>query len=170
MNLLERLTRSDCVTLAIERFQQKVAQRNVILEQDRPTLPHNWHATCLFGRYMPSEVSIRPRSSRRLRQARDVLLDAPANELLQSVRDVLCEPTRTQIVRALSAGPLSVGDLSSILERSKSATSQHLRVLRDAGIVSARRRGRTVIYSLTSAPMVDATVQVLDRAASTSAA
>jgi len=119
---------------------------------------------------MPSEVSIRPRSSRRLRQARDVLLDAPANELLQSVRDVLCEPTRTQIVRALSAGPLSVGDLSSILERSKSATSQHLRVLRDAGIVSARRRGRTVIYSLTSAPMVDATVQVLDRAASTSAA
>jgi DNA-binding transcriptional ArsR family regulator len=81
------------------------------------------------------------------------------------VRDVICEPTRTQIVRALSAGPLSVGDLASILERSKSATSQHLRVLRDGGVVAARRRGRRVIYSLTTGPMVSATVQMLNRAA-----
>ena len=48
--------------------------------------------------------------------------------------------------------------------------TNRLRVLRDAGIVSARRRGRLVIYSLTSAPMVDATVQMLDQAASLSAA
>jgi DNA-binding transcriptional ArsR family regulator len=60
--------------------------------------------------------------------------------------------------------------LARILERSKSATSQHLRVLRDAGIVSNRRRGRSVIYALTTAPMVDATVQVLDRAATFTAA
>jgi DNA-binding transcriptional ArsR family regulator len=56
-----------------------------------------------------------------------------------------------------------------VLGRSKSATSQHLRVLRDAGIVTARRRGRVVMYSLGSAPMVSATVQMLDRAASLSA-
>ena len=77
----------------------------------------------------------------------------------------MCEPTRTQIVRALTSGPLSVGDLAAILNRSKSATSQHLRVLRDGGVVSARRRGRAVIYSLVNSPMVTATVQVLDRAA-----
>ena len=77
----------------------------------------------------------------------------------------MCEPTRTQIVRVLSAGPLSAGDLASILDRSKSATSQHLRVLREAGIVSAERDGRTVIYSLTSVPMLDAAVEVLNRAA-----
>ena len=82
----------------------------------------------------------------------------------------MCEPTRTQIVRALSAGPLSVGDLATTLERSKSATSQHLRVLRDGGIVSARRRGRAVIYSLAPSPMVDATVEVLNQAASIAAA
>jgi DNA-binding transcriptional ArsR family regulator len=105
-------------------------------------------------------------SSRRVRTARDSLLSAPASALVQSVRDIICEPTRTQIVRALSSGPLSVGDLAAILKRSKSATSQHLRVLRDSGIVSPRRRGRSVIYSLSSAPMVEATVQVLDRAAS----
>jgi DNA-binding transcriptional ArsR family regulator len=65
---------------------------------------------------------------------------------------------------------MSVGDLAATLRRSKSATSQHLRVLRDGGIVSARRRGRAVIYSLSSAPMVDVTVQLLDRAAGIAAA
>lgn len=109
-------------------------------------------------------------SSPRVRNARDTLLNGAAASLLQPVREVLCEPTRTQIVRALSAGPLSVGDLAAILERSKSATSQHLRVLRDSGIVSARRRGRAVIYSLSSAPMVDATVEMLNRAATIAAA
>ena len=108
--------------------------------------------------------------SPRIRTARDALLDGAASALLQSVRDIICEPTRTQIVRALSPGPLSVGDLAAILGRSKSATSQHLRVLRDAGIVSARRRGRAVIYSLAPGPMVEATVQVLERAASIAAA
>ena len=100
-----------------------------------------------------------------MRNARDALLDGAASALLQAVRDIVCEPTRTQIVRALTPGPLSVGDLASILARSKSATSQHLRVLREAGIVSARRRGRAVVYSLASGPMVEATVRVLDTAA-----
>jgi ArsR family transcriptional regulator len=104
------------------------------------------------------------RSSRRVREARDALLDGPATGFLKPVREMICEPTRTQIVRVLCKGPLSVTDLAATLERSKSATSQHLRVLRDGGIVSARRRGRAVIYSLVDTPMVDATVQVLDRA------
>jgi DNA-binding transcriptional ArsR family regulator len=108
-------------------------------------------------------------SSPRVRSAREALLDKSANSLLQSVRDVICEPTRTQIVRALTRGPLSVGELAAILGRSKSATSQHLRVLRDAGVVYARRRGRNVMYSLGSTPLVSATVDVLDQAASMSA-
>jgi DNA-binding transcriptional ArsR family regulator len=117
-----------------------------------------------------TEPQVRSRGSRRRQNARQTLLDSPANALLQPVRDIICEPTRTQIVRALSAGPLPVTDLATILERSKSATSQHLRVLRDAGIVTPHRRGRTVIYSLAPAPMVEATVGVLDRAATLSAA
>jgi DNA-binding transcriptional ArsR family regulator len=109
-------------------------------------------------------------SSPRVRSARQRLLNAVAAALLEPVREVLCQPTRTQIVRALSSGPLAVGDLAAILGRSKSATSQHLRVLRDGGVVVARRRGRVVIYSLAQTPMIEATVQVLDRAASLSAA
>jgi DNA-binding transcriptional ArsR family regulator len=107
-------------------------------------------------------------ASSRVRTARDSLLTDAARSVLHPVSDVLCEPTRTQIVRALSVAPLSVGELAATLNRSKSATSQHLRVLRDGGIVSPRRRGRAVIYSLVPSPMVDATVQVIDRAASMS--
>jgi DNA-binding transcriptional ArsR family regulator len=108
--------------------------------------------------------------SSRVRNARGALLNGTASALLEPVRQVICEPTRTQIVRALGAGPLSVGDLAGILERSKSATSQHLRVLREGGVVVPRRRGRTVLYSLNGGPMIDATVQVLDHAANNSAA
>jgi len=106
----------------------------------------------------------------RLRSAREALLTQSASTLLQPVREIMCEPTRTQIVRVLSAGPLAVGDLAAILGRSKSATSQHLRVLRDGGVVIARRRGRAVFYSLAQTPMVAAVVQMLERVASLSAA
>ncbi len=119
--------------------------------------------------FVAANMSDVPRSgpsSQRVRNARESLLSGAANTLLQPARDIICEPTRTQIVRALSPGPLSVGELASSLGRSKSATSQHLRVLRDAGVVSARRRGRVVTYSLTTNPMVHATVQVLNAAAS----
>jgi DNA-binding transcriptional ArsR family regulator len=109
-------------------------------------------------------------SSSRVLFARDTLLSDAASSLLEPVRDVLCEPTRTQIVRALSHGPLSVGDLAGTLKRSKSAVSQHLRVLRDRGVVVGRRRGRAVIYSLVKDPMIEATVEVLDRASALSAA
>ncbi len=120
---------------------------------------------------MTVEPQVRSRgSSQRVRNARQVLLDGSANTLLQSVRDIICEPTRTQIVRALTPGPLTVGEIASLLGRSKSATSQHLRVLRDGGIVSARRKGRLVMYSLAPQPMVAATVKVLDQAATIAAA
>jgi len=97
------------------------------------------------------------------------VLGEHANALMDNVRSAICEPTRTQIVRVLSAGPLSVGGLAAILKRSKSATSQHLRVLRQNGLVTATRRGRAIIYGLTDAPMVEVTVELLDRAASVAA-
>jgi DNA-binding transcriptional ArsR family regulator len=117
------------------------------------------------------EQPVRTRASaQRVRIAKEALLGGEASAMVDSIRNIICEPTRTQIVRALTPGPLSVGDIAAILSRSKSATSQHLRVLRDAGIVLARRRGRVVIYSLSAEPIVDATVQVLNRAAALSAA
>ena len=109
------------------------------------------------------------RQPSRLRSARQALLDAKAVSILDPVRDVICEPTRSQIVRVLATGPLSVSDLAATLNRSKAGTSQHLRVLRTRGVVAPRRRGRAVFYSLVPGPLMEATVQVLDTAAALSA-
>ena len=73
----------------------------------------------------------------------------------------LCDPTRVKIVRALSAdNTLAAGDLAHVIGRSRSATSQHLKVLRDLGAVTSQREGNVVRYTLAS----DVTGQVLETA------
>jgi ArsR family transcriptional regulator len=55
---------------------------------------------------------------------------------------------RIRIVKALKRRPLCVTEITSQLGISQEATSQHLRVLRDAGIVKFQKRGFHVYYSL----------------------
>jgi len=55
---------------------------------------------------------------------------------------------RVEIVRLLSARTLCVGALSRLLDVSPGAVSQHLRVLKDAGIVEADRSGYFMHYRL----------------------
>lgn len=67
------------------------------------------------------------------------------NELVEA----LCDPTRMKIMQALSAdATLAAGDLAKVIGRSRSATSQHLKVLRDLGAVVGQRKGNIVRYSL----------------------
>jgi DNA-binding transcriptional ArsR family regulator len=58
----------------------------------------------------------------------------------------LAEPTRRQVLEQLRAGPRSVGDLTAAVPVSQSAVSQHLRVLREAGLVRERREGTRRLY------------------------
>ena len=60
----------------------------------------------------------------------------------------LADPTRRRIIEALAAGESSFGDLAKRFEMSRPAVSQHLKVLRDAGIVTARAAAQRRIYSL----------------------
>lgn len=55
---------------------------------------------------------------------------------------------RVEIVRLLAERTLCVGALSNLLDISAGAVSQHLRILRDAGIVESDRRGYFIHYSL----------------------
>ena len=55
---------------------------------------------------------------------------------------------RVEIVRLLAKRTLCVGALANLLGISAGAVSQHLRVLRDAGLVEADRRGYFIHYSL----------------------
>lgn len=75
----------------------------------------------------------------------------------QRILMCLCDPTRFKIVRALEATELAAGDLATVIARSRSTTSHHLRVLSDASAVRGRRHGNVIRYSLAD----DLTAQVL---------
>ena len=60
----------------------------------------------------------------------------------------LGDPTRQAIFERLSVQPSAVGELAATLPVSRPAVSQHLRVLRDVGLVSDRREGTRRIYEV----------------------
>ena len=63
----------------------------------------------------------------------------------------LSDPTRLALAHALALGAeLCVCDLAWISGRSQNLVSHHLRVLRQAGLATARRDGKIVFYSLTA--------------------
>jgi DNA-binding transcriptional ArsR family regulator len=60
----------------------------------------------------------------------------------------LADPTRRTVLETLRQGPRSVGDLAGGLPVSRPAVSQHLRVLKHAGLVRERRVGTRNFYSV----------------------
>lgn len=63
----------------------------------------------------------------------------------------LSDPTRLGLATALrEADELCVCDLAWISERAQNLVSHHLRTLREHGLVSSRREGKMVLYSLTA--------------------
>ena len=60
----------------------------------------------------------------------------------------LADDTRRAIVTRLAEGPLAVGRLAEGLPVTRSAVSQHLKILKDAGLVSERAAGTRRIYRL----------------------
>ena len=60
----------------------------------------------------------------------------------------LADGTRRAIVACLAEGPRAVGQLAAGLPVSRSAVSQHLKILKDAGLVSERAAGTRRIYRL----------------------
>ena len=61
----------------------------------------------------------------------------------------LADPTRRRIIESLAHGERSFGELAEQFEMSRPAVSQHLKVLRNAGIVVARADAQKRIYRLT---------------------
>lgn len=81
---------------------------------------------------------------------------AQLQELHARVCKAIADPKRLLIINELRDRELSVGDLCDALGLSQSNASQHLAVLRERGIVSARRAGSNVFYSLRSQKIVQA--------------
>lgn len=66
----------------------------------------------------------------------------------EMVLAVLADPTRRQVFERLRGGPRPVNAIAAGLPVSRPAVSQHLKVLKDAGLVEERSEGVRRIYSL----------------------
>jgi DNA-binding transcriptional ArsR family regulator len=60
----------------------------------------------------------------------------------------LADPSRRQVFERLRAGPLPVGDIARGMPVSRPAVSQHLKVLKEAGLVIDRAEGTRRIYAI----------------------
>ena len=80
------------------------------------------------------------------------------NELHADICSALADSKRILILYALSERPLNVNDLATTVGASQPATSRHLKILRERGLVRAERQGVNIEYSLTD----DRLIQALD--------
>jgi DNA-binding transcriptional ArsR family regulator len=110
---------------------------------------------------MAAKLRVPALNPTRVRAAHAFLLKGRAAALMNELRVVLCEPVRTQIVSALSSGPLTVTDLVATTGRGRTAVSQHLRILRQENLVEPERRGRLMFYSLIGGGSADSAVKLL---------
>jgi len=67
---------------------------------------------------------------------------------LQAGLDALGDATRMAIFQKLSGGPIAVNELAAMLPVSRPAVSQHLKVLKDAGLVMDTKAGTRRLYQL----------------------
>ncbi len=74
----------------------------------------------------------------------------------------LADPTRRKVFERLSRRAMSVGDIASGLPVSRPAVSQHLKVLKDAGLVVMRSEGTRNVYQV-NATAIDEMRAYLDR-------
>ncbi|MEX2158648.1 MAG: metalloregulator ArsR/SmtB family transcription factor [Dehalococcoidia bacterium] len=94
------------------------------------------------------ECEVRLIDAEKVSQGRALLLaDAAFAAIAESFR-ALADPSRAKIVYALLQQELCVCDIAAVAGVSESATSQHLRVLRNLRLVKSRRNGKMIYYSL----------------------
>nr|MBW4095461.1 winged helix-turn-helix transcriptional regulator [Acidobacteriota bacterium] len=75
--------------------------------------------------------------------------------VIDDVFAVIADETRRDILVSLAAGDKAVGTLVEELHGSQPTVSKHLRVLREAGLVSMRAQGQKRFYSLTPQPLAE---------------
>jgi ArsR family transcriptional regulator len=79
-------------------------------------------------------------------------------ELLERQADLcqmMANPKRLAILEALDREEVCVSELAELIDTSISATSQHLRVMKDQKIVTTRKDGQTVYYRLKNPKIVE---------------
>ncbi|MGW3012123.1 ArsR/SmtB family transcription factor [Streptomyces sp. NPDC001219] len=75
-------------------------------------------------------------------------LDAVGAADVAATLQALSTPSRLRILARLREGPCAVGDLAAAVGMEQSACSHQLRLLRNLGLVTGERHGRSIVYAL----------------------
>ncbi|MBP0458183.1 ArsR/SmtB family transcription factor [Streptomyces montanisoli] len=75
-------------------------------------------------------------------------LDTVGADDVAATLQALATPSRLRILARLQQGPCSVGDLANAVGMEPSACSHQLRLLRNLGLVTGERQGRSIVYAL----------------------
>ena len=67
----------------------------------------------------------------------------------------LTDPTRREILRLLSRGEMTAGQLTERFDMTKPSMSHHFSVLKEADLITSRRDGQQIIYSLNTTVIQD---------------
>lgn len=81
-----------------------------------------------------------------------------------SVFKALADPTRREILHLLRKEEMSAGDVAARFDMTRPTMSHHFAVLKEAGLVSSRREGQTIWYSLNTTVLEDVLAWTLDLA------
>ena len=82
-------------------------------------------------------------------------------EAQAELHQILSNPSRLLILRSLAEQAMSVGELAEQIDASVQNTSQHLRLMKDKGVVEARRDGQTIFYQIAVTEMGENCKQML---------
>jgi ArsR family transcriptional regulator len=78
------------------------------------------------------------------------------------LHQVLSNPSRLNILFSLAEQEMSVGDIAEKIGATLQNTSQHLRLMKDKGVLEARRDGQTIFYRIAVGEIGDACKRLLN--------
>lgn len=81
---------------------------------------------------------------------------------MNAVFKALSDPTRREVLRLLSQGERTAGELAERFDMTKPSMSHHFSVLKDAELIWSRREGQQIFYSLNTTVLQDVAARVLD--------
>lgn len=81
---------------------------------------------------------------------------------LQSVLKAAADPVNREILNLLKRGSLPAGDISRHFDITQAAISQHLNILKKAGLVTSRREGKYIYYELNATVLEEVLVWIQD--------
>ncbi|WP_066372110.1 autorepressor SdpR family transcription factor [Neobacillus fumarioli] len=82
---------------------------------------------------------------------------------MNEVFKALADPTRRKILDLLKERDLTAGEIAEHFEMSKSSISNHLKILKTAGLVLDEKKGQFILYSLNSTILQDVIKWLLDK-------